>query len=585
MATRSSKSGKSPTSTRRIIRRKAKAVAKPKAAKPSFALAEGLAAGARGHEVVKLQAFLKTFGYLEPDAPATAPFSKQRDFGVERAAKGVFDDATERALTRFQEYYGLPVTGKLDPDTAQLAALPRCGNPDNPNRHFQMIASPGLREFVAQGNRWNKSNVTYSFANFTGDLTQQTIINNIRQAFLAWSRVCFLTFTEVSGTGDIAIGFFTGNHGDGSNFDGAGNVLAHGFYPPPNGGAIAGDLHFDDAETWTTNNPPTGTDFLSVAIHEIGHNLGLDHSADGNAIMFAFYSGIKQVLNADDIAGIRSIYGNESAKATLSDTSITSPSFCTFGNRGFIAWAGRDSANRLNVLATDNLRVWYAKRTLADTSQSGPALAVFNGRLYIAWRGVGNNQLNVMSSADGVNWGGKVTLGDTTFHRPALTVYNGQLVLAWTGTDSARRLNIIRSRNGTAWTGKITLNDTSINGPDLCALGGSMLITWTGTDAARRLNVMAFNGAAWFNKVTLGESSIAGPSIENVGGNVILSWTGTDSRNSLNTLRSTNGVNYFGKRTYGDTSSYGPTINGMQGAPVIAWTGKDAAQSLNVMRI
>ncbi len=588
MATRSTKSSKTRTPTKpakRTVRRKARPAAALKATKPAFTLSPGLATGSRGQDVVKLQAYLKTFGYLEPDAPATAPFAKQRDFGVERAAKGQFDDATERALTRFQEYYGLPVTGKLDPDTAQLAAMPRCGNPDNPNRHFQMIASPGLREFVAQGNRWNKSNVTYSFTNFTGDLTQQVIIANIRRAFLAWSRVCFLTFSEIAGTGDIAIGFFTGNHGDGSNFDGAGNVLAHGFYPPPNGGAIAGDLHFDDAEQWTTNNPPTGFDFLSVAIHEIGHTLGLDHSADGNAIMFAFYSGIKQTLNADDIAGIRSIYGNESIKATLSDTSITSPTFCTFNNRGYVAWAGRDSANRLNVMTTDDLRVWYNKRTLGDTSQSGPALAVFNGRLYIAWRGVGNNQLNVMSSADGLNWANKVTLGDTTFHRPALTVHNAQLVLGWTGTDSARRLNIIRSRNGTSWSGKITLNDTSINGPDLCALGGSMLITWAGTDAARRLNVMAFNGATWFNKVTLGENSIAGPSIENVGGSVILSWTGTDARNSLNTLRSSNGVNYFAKRTYGDTSSFGPAINGMQGAPVIAWTGRDAAQSLNVMRI
>jgi peptidoglycan hydrolase-like protein with peptidoglycan-binding domain len=558
-----------------------------KKTKPVFTLHAGLTLGANGGngDVTKMQEYLKKFGYLEADQPATAAFAKQRDIGVERATEGTFDDATERALKKFQAFYGLPVTGQLDENTAHLATLPRCGNPDNPNRHFQMMAAPGLAEFVAQGNRWSKSNVTYSFANFTGDLTQQIIIANIRRAFQAWSAVCFLTFTEVAGTGDIAIAFRTGNHGDGSAFDGPGNVLAHGFYPPPNGGAIAGDLHFDDAERWTTNNPPAGIDFLSVAIHEIGHTLGLDHSADANAIMFAFYSGIKQVLAADDIAGIRSIYGNESAKSILSDTSITSPSFCTFNNRGYIGWAGTDAAHRLNVMATDNLRVWYAKVTMGDTSESGPALAVFNNRLYIAWRGVGNNQLNVMSSADGINWGNKVTLGETTFHRPALAVFNNRLVLGWTGTDSARRLNIISSGNGTTWTGKQTLGDTSVNGPDLCSLGSSLLICWTGTDAGRRLNVMAFNGNTWFNKVTLNENSFVGPTIDNVGGNVILGWTGTDAQNRLNTLRSTNGVNFFGKRTFGDTSSFGPTVSTMQGSPVIAWTGKDNAHSLNVMRI
>lgn len=556
-----------------------------KKAKPAFSLREGLAVGSTGTDVSKMQEYLKKFGYLEADQPATAAFAKQRDIGIERAATGTFDDATERALKKFQAYYGLPVTGQLDDDTVHLATLPRCGNPDNPNRHFQIMAAPELAEFVAQGNRWNKSNVTYSFANFTGDLTQQVIIANIRRAFEAWSAVCFLTFTEVSGTGDMVIGFFTGNHGDGSSFDGPGSVLAHGFFPPPNGGAIAGDLHFDDAETWTTNNPPTGIDFLSVAIHEIGHTLGLNHSADVNAIMFAFYSGIKQNLATDDINGIRSIYGSQSTKSILSDTSITSPSFCTFNNRGYIAWAGTDAQHRLNVMATDTLRVWYGKVTLGDTSESGPALAVFNNRLYIAWRGVGNNRLNVMSSTDGVTWANKVTLNETTFHRPALAVFNNRLVLGWTGTDSARRLNIIQSGNGTTWTAKQTLGDTSVNGPDLCALGGSLLICWTGTDAGRRLNVMAFNGATWFNKVTLSENSFVGPSIDNVGGNIILGWTGTDAQNRLNTLRSANGVNFFGKTTYGDTSSFGPTVSAMQSAPIIAWTGKDNARSLNVMKI
>ena len=558
-----------------------------KKAKGAFSLVEGLALGSKGADVSKMQEYLKKFGYLEEDQPATAAFAKQRDIGVESAAKGTFDDATERAVKKFQAFYGLSVTGQLDDDTRHLAMMPRCGNPDTPNRHFKMRAAPGLAAFVAQGNRWNKSNVTYNFSNFTGDLTQQVIISNIRRAFQAWSAVCFLTFTEVSGTGDIVIAFLTGNHGDGAQnaFDGPGNVLAHGFYPPPNGGAIAGDLHFDDAERWTTNNPPTGIDFLSVAIHEIGHTLGLDHSADANAIMFAFYSGIKTNLATDDINGIRSIYGSQSPKSILSDNSITSPSFCTFNNRGYIAWAGTDAQHRLNVMATDNLRVWYGKVTMGDTSESGPALAVFNNRLYIAWRGVGNNRLNVMSSTDGVTWTNKVTLNETTFHRPALTVFNNRLVLGWTGTDSARRLNIITSGNGTTWTSKQTLNDTSINGPDLCTLGPSMLICWTGTDAGRRLNVMAFNGSTWFNKVTLGENSFVGPSIDNVGGNVVLGWTGTDAQNRLNILRSTNGTNFFGKQTFGDTSSFGPTISAMQSAPVIAWTGRDNAQSLNVMRI
>ena len=545
----------------------------------------GLASGAKGPEVGAVQSFLKTFGYLEADEPATAAFAKQRDVGLERASANAFDPATENALRRFQAFYGLKLTGHVDEDTAHLMQLPRCGNPDNPNKHFKIIPSAAVAEFVAQGNRWNQSNVRFGFENFTGDLTQQVIVANIRQAFFAWSNVCFLTFTEVAGGGDISIAFRTGNHGDGSNFDVSGGILAHGFYPPPNGGSIAGDLHFDDAETWTTNNPPTGIDFLTVALHEIGHTLGLDHSADASAVMFAFYGGLRRSLQTDDINGIRSIYGNQSVKATLSDTSITSPGFCSFGNSGFIAWAGTDSQHRLNVLRTDDCRVWYQKVTLGDASLSGPALAVFNNRLFIAWRGVDNNKLNLMSSADGVTWTNKVTLGETTFHRPSLAVLNGRLALAWTGTDSARRLNILQSTNGTSWANKVTLGDTSSNGPNLCTLGQNLLIAWTGTDSAGRLNVMAFNGSSTFNKVTLGETSGVGPSINNIGGGIVLGWTGADSAHKLNTLHSSNGMTFFGKVTLGETSVFGPTVASVGSAPIMAWTGRDNAHSLNVVAI
>ena len=51
---------------------------------------------------------------------------------------------------------------------------------------------------------------------------------------------------------------------------------------------------------------------MNVAIHEIGHALGLAHSRDRSARMYAYYSESDQPgLSADDIEGIQTVYGNE----------------------------------------------------------------------------------------------------------------------------------------------------------------------------------------------------------------------------------------------------------------------------------
>jgi hypothetical protein len=108
--------------------------------------------------------------------------------------------------------------------------------------------------------------------------------------------------------------------GQQTHFDGTNGVLAHAYFPPPNGsGTIAGDIHFDDDEMWTTNMQATWTqpiDLVTVAAHEIGHALGLGHSDVTCALMNPFYTGSHRYLSQDDIDGIQSIYGNRTVIRT-----------------------------------------------------------------------------------------------------------------------------------------------------------------------------------------------------------------------------------------------------------------------------
>ena len=157
--------------------------------------------------------------------------------------------------------------------------------------------------------QWGKTNLTYYFINETGKISGKAERDLIRAAFKLWADETPLFFNEVSDStqADILIGWAEGDHGDGDPFDGPGEVLAHASYPNPyNDRQVF--LHFDDSERWV-NSDTQNVDLLTVAAHEIGHNLGLDHSNDPNALMFPSYSGPHRSLGNDDIAGVRSLYG------------------------------------------------------------------------------------------------------------------------------------------------------------------------------------------------------------------------------------------------------------------------------------
>ncbi|MBC7876983.1 MAG: matrixin family metalloprotease [Anaerolineales bacterium] len=157
--------------------------------------------------------------------------------------------------------------------------------------------------------KWGKTSITYYFINGTGKINGDTERELIRAAFGLWANETPLTFTEVSdpAQADILIGWAEGEHGDGDSFDGPGDVLAHASYPNPYQDRQV-FLHFDDAERWT-NSETQNVDLLTVAAHEIGHNLGLDHSSDPNALMYPSYSEPHRFISDDDIAGVQSLYG------------------------------------------------------------------------------------------------------------------------------------------------------------------------------------------------------------------------------------------------------------------------------------
>ena len=250
-------------------------------------------------ETYNLQILLSKFGFL------TNPYPP-----------GEYDETTREAVAEFQSFYRLPNEdeGVAGPETLAFLSQKRCGVPDLTPQH----AANGLplSPYVTVGAKWQKvMPLTFRFLNASPDLDEARQRTIIKDAFVRWQAVSGLGFEEApqGWPTDLSIAFHRGSHGDGNAFDDQGgpdgNTLAHAFFPPPVGGTWAGSLHFDEFEQWKETPGGAGTRLFNVALHEIGHLLGLSHSQDNRAIMYAYYAEDRNDLRPDDIAGIQSLYG------------------------------------------------------------------------------------------------------------------------------------------------------------------------------------------------------------------------------------------------------------------------------------
>jgi hypothetical protein len=101
-------------------------------------------------------------------------------------------------------------------------------------------------------------------------------------------------------------------------------------FDPKSGEIYDADMEINTAQQRLTVNDPIpadGYDLASIVTHETGHFLGMAHSGDAHATMFAHYSqGTTTLrnLSQDDIAGICTIYppdGTRTVDKTVSPTS------------------------------------------------------------------------------------------------------------------------------------------------------------------------------------------------------------------------------------------------------------------------
>lgn len=242
-------------------------------------------------ELHKLKAYLNKFGYA---------CSKNHLHADD------FDASLEAAIKAYQMNYQLTPSGVLDKETVQQMMMPRCGYPDTVNSTVQTASGMTKKNrsgslhsvshfsFFPGRPRWplSQTHLRYAFLPSVPDWARQPVHN----AFGQWDAGSRFTFQFVTdpNQADLRAGFYR---------QAPGGVLGYA-YAPTNG-----RMNFDGAENWSRDPTRGAMHFETVAVHEIGHLLGLGHSSVQEAVMFSRIGfGVMKLLHENDRAGIRALY-------------------------------------------------------------------------------------------------------------------------------------------------------------------------------------------------------------------------------------------------------------------------------------
>jgi hypothetical protein len=291
----------------------------------------------------------------------------------------------------------------------------------------------------------------------TGQPPPPNMQSELQTAFNLWSAASrnALTFQPgPPGGGDIVVG-----------------VQDLGPVSPTTGFITLGRTPADGSNTNFNSNAaaifvpqaPGRSSFLAVAIHELGHALGLAHNTNPASVMYPIQlpppALPNETLSLDDVAAIQALYS-------------WAPQFPIPGDFG---------------------------------TQAGPALCGCGGVLVLTWRGIGDDHnIRFSKSVDGKSWSDpQLIAGAATADSPSLAWDGNQVWMVWRGVPADQgpgdqglyfaTWNLVGD-----WSQVQNIGGFGSNvGPSIGIVLGSPLMVWKGVEGDSGIYAASFTGGTW----------------------------------------------------------------------------------------